>query len=146
MKKIILFLMLAISLLALSESSSKKEKREKEHIVLKGRIIFKVKNLNQIKFILEDKLGGCYRLTLFEEKITNDSDFLKEKGAVVEVIFKRRIYSKSDSFFIEKDINSFQLNFLNSELKKMNYAKMVIIALKTIHEIEKNMDCSIYLE
>ena len=75
--------MLAIGLLALSGSSSKKDKGEKEHIVLKGKIIFKVKNLNQIKFILEDKLGGCYRLTLFEEKRTNDSDFLKEKGTMV---------------------------------------------------------------
>jgi hypothetical protein len=146
MKKIILFIMLTIGLLALSGSSSKKDKGEKEHIVLKGRIIFKVKNLNQIKFILEDKLGGCYRLTLFEEKITNDSDFLKEKGTMVEIIFKRRIYSKSDSSFNEKDSNSFQLNFLNLELKENNYAKIVIIALKTIHEIEKNMDCSIYLE
>lgn len=126
--------------------SRKDNKREKEHVVLKGRIIFKEKNLNKIKFILEDKLGGQYRLTLFEEIKTDNSDFLKEKGSIVEIIFKKRIYSKLNSFINERDVNYFQMNFLNEEVKEKNYAEIIILAFKTIHDIEENMDCSIYPE
>lgn len=147
MKKILLFLTLVICSLSFVWSSpSRKDKKEKEHVVLKGKIIFKVKNLNQIKFTLEDRLNGKFRLTLFEETKTDNSDFLREKASIVEIIFKKRIYSKLYSSFNEKDIIYFQMNFLNAEVKEKNYAEIVLLALKTIHEIEKNMDCSIYPE
>ena len=124
---------------------SGKDKKEKEHIVLEGRLVFKQKKSNQLIFVLEDKLGGYYRLTIFEKKITKDSVFLIENGGIVREIFKKRIYSNSNSCYIkEKNTNCFQINFSNSDVKHLNYSQLFFLALKIINEIENEIDCVIY--
>lgn len=147
MKKIIILLVLIIVWLTLSAESStlKKEKGEKEHVVLKGKLIFEQKNLNSIRFVMEDKLNGNYRLTLFEEKITKDSAFLVEKGTIVKNIFQKRIYKLSSySIKKEKSINYLLIDFSNKELRNKKRLKIIILGIKIIYELEKEMGCDIY--
>jgi len=125
----------------------KKEKVEKEHVVLRGKLVFKEKGLSPIKFYLEDKLGGNYQLVMFEDKpVSKDGSFLIEKGIIVKDILKQRIWSKLDSLHIkkEKDINYLLISFSNEELENQNHFQIIFLGLKTIFELEKNINGSIY--
>ena len=147
MKKIIIFLVLIIGWLTLSAESPilNKENKEKEHVVLRGKLIFKQKDLTPIRFLLEDKLNGYYRLTFFEENITKDSTFLKEKGIIINNILKKRIYKKSSySIGNKKDVNYLLIDFSNIELRDKKRLKIIFLGIKVIYELEKKMGCSIY--
>jgi len=143
MKKIILFLVLILGWLTLFASSSEKEK---EHVVLRGKLIFKEKYLPIMKFELIDKLGGYYSLIIFQETKINDSKFLIEKSLIVKSILKERIYSKLDSYSIknEKNIDYLSFYFSNIELKSVSRFRILLIGIDTIYELEKKLGCHIY--
>ena len=147
MRKVIILLMLIINCLTLYSSSYLiGKKKEKDHVVLRGKFIFKEKGVFPIKFYLEDKMGGNYQLVIFEDEPTRDSSFLIKKGIIVKNIIKQKIWSKLDSLYLkkEKNINYLLIPFSNEELSDQNHLQIIFLGIKIIYELEKEMGCSIY--
>ena len=80
----------------------KKEKVEKEHVVLTGKM---TSIEGQINFYLEDKLGGNYKLVL----MNNDSSILIKNGIVLKEILKKRVWSKINYSYLKRENDIYYL-------------------------------------
>ncbi len=141
MKKVLLFLMLIISSLALAGSLPAK----KEKVVLTGKMIFKYGKYTPIKFYMKDIGKGNYSLVLYQEN-KGDADFLIKSGVIINNILKERIDSTicTNQLRIEKDTNFLFINFSNKEVEDMNKIEIFFLGFKLVSKIEKNLNCEIY--